>query len=282
MLNDRRFVSHDAVRAHDVNPHDLHTHELRGAGAGERARFRKIVSWNLLRRTGADVDGLVALVAREKPDLLLMQEATKDIAALQDRLGGDYAWAPLPGRIHGLAMWSPHPWPAPPSVITLPAGAVVHRVCQILDLGDFGVANVHLSHGQVLNRRQLRRIEQSLPARAAVIGDYNLVGPALLPGFRDVGPRIPTHAMADLVPLRIDRCLVRGLVCQGGTVLPRGASDHRPIVVHLATAPGAVQVPERDVRGMAGIVARLRHAAGREGRAGRGPRASGARPSSSA
>ena len=56
-----------------------------------------------------------------------------------------------------------------------------------LYLEEFAVANVHLSHGQVLNRRQLRVIAQVLPPRAAVLGDYNLLGPALLPGFRVEG-----------------------------------------------------------------------------------------------
>lgn len=248
---------------------------------------RKIISWNLLRRTGAAVDCLVALIEREQPDLLLMQEATKEIAALQARVGGEYAWTPMPGRIHGLAIWSRRPWDNPPSVVALPAGAMFDRICQVLDLGEFGIANVHLSHGQVLNRRQLRRIELSLPARAAVLGDYNLVGPALLPGFRDVGPRRPTHAMAELLPLRIDRCLVRGLVCHERAVLPRGASDHRPIVVHLAPAAsraaepialGAGADPFEDpaqarprlaaheragLRGMAAAVGRLRRATGR-------------------
>lgn len=269
-LNDRRYASQDPARFPDLHALD----------ALDRSHFRKIVSWNLLRRTGAKVDAIVALVERERPDLLLMQEATKDIAVIEERLGGVYAWAPLPGRIHGLAMWSPHPWASPPVIVALPSGAVVDRVCQILDFGEFGVANVHLSHGQVLNRRQLRRIEQSLPARAAVIGDYNLVGPALLPGFRDAGPRIPTHAMVDLVPLRIDRCLVRGLACLGRTVLPRGASDHRPIVVHLGPAPA--QVGERTVRGMAALVVRLRRATARARAAARAPRPSGGRPSSSA
>ncbi|MGE7414515.1 endonuclease/exonuclease/phosphatase family protein [Methylobacterium tarhaniae] len=208
---------------------------------------RKIISWNLLRRTGATVDALEALIAQEKPDLLLMQEATVDITELQARVGGHYAWAPLPRRIHGLAMWSPTPWATPPRVITLPSGALIDRVCQILDLGPFGVANVHLSHGQVLNRRQLRRIAQHLPVRAAVLGDYNIVGPALLPGFQDVGPRHPTHAMVDLVPLRLDRCLVRGLTCRGQAVLPRGASDHRPIVVHLEPGnPQGKRQPRRE------------------------------------
>src|SRR3954468_21499799 len=47
---------------------------LRQAARGH-APF-KIVSWNLLRRTGAAVDDVAALIAQEKPDLLLMQEAT--------------------------------------------------------------------------------------------------------------------------------------------------------------------------------------------------------------
>ena len=134
-------------------------------------------------------------------------------------------------------MWSPAPFQHAPVVRPLPPGSLIQRVCQIVDLGDFSVANVHLSHGQVLNRRQLRSIALLLPPRAAVLGDYNLVGPALLPGFRDVGPRQPTHVMGTLVPLRIDRCLVRGLVCQEARVLPRERSDHRPIVVRLGIGP---------------------------------------------
>ncbi|MCE4224455.1 endonuclease/exonuclease/phosphatase family protein [Methylobacterium sp. C25] len=230
---------------------------------------RKIVSWNLLRRTGAAVDCIVALVEREKPDLVLMQEATEGIAAITERLGGVFARAPLPGRIHGPAIWSRDPWDTPPEVVTLPAGIIVDRVCQVLKLGDFGVANVHLSHGQMMNRRQLRRIELHLPERAAVLGDYNIVGPALLPGFHDVGPRRPTHAMAGVAPLRLDRCLVRGLACHGHAVLPRGLSDHRPIVVHLA--PATEDAPQRRrIRDMAAAVARLRREGGRAMRGRRG------------
>lgn len=220
---------------------------------------KKIVSWNLLRRTGAAVDCLVTLIEQERPDLLLMQEATKEIAALTERVGGVYAWAQLPGRIHGPAMWSPVAWASPPEIVALPPGVLIDRVCQVLDCGDFGVANVHLSHGQVLNRRQLRRIEAHLPERAAVLGDYNIVGPALVPGFRDVGPRRPTHAMVNVLPLRLDRCLVRGLVCHERAVLPRGLSDHHPIVVRLSPAPGGAAAVGR-LRGMAEAVGRLRRA----------------------
>ena len=109
------------------------------------------------------------------------------------------------------------------------------RVSQLIDLGPFTVANVHLSHGQLLNRRQLRCVARMLPPRAAVLGDYNLVGPTMLRGFRDVGPREPTHDAGDVIPLRIDRCLIRGLICGNVHALHRSSSDHRPIVVRLAT-----------------------------------------------
>jgi endonuclease/exonuclease/phosphatase (EEP) superfamily protein YafD len=201
----------------------------------------KIISWNLLRLTGATVDEVARLTRRQRPDLLLMQEATLPMDELPRLLGGYYVRHPLPGRIHGLAAWSPHKLPAA-RVVPLPSGALFHRVGQIFDLGDFAVANVHLSHGQLLNRRQLRRIALSLPACAAVLGDYNLVGPTLLPGFRDVGPREPTHVMKDVVPLRIDRCLVRGLDCVAARALHKGASDHRPIVVHLEAAAASAAV----------------------------------------
>ena len=193
----------------------------------------KIISWNLLRLTGASLDDIARLIRRERPDLLLMQEATHFIDALPNLVGGHYVRNLLPGRIHGLATWSPQPFSVAPVVLKLQAGAMFKRVAQIVDLGGFAVANVHLSHGQILNRRQLRRIALSLPAHAAVLGDFNLVGPTLLPGFRDVGPRRHTHVAGDMVPLRIDRCMVRGMRCTGTTILPREASDHHPIVVSL-------------------------------------------------
>jgi endonuclease/exonuclease/phosphatase family metal-dependent hydrolase len=194
----------------------------------------KIVSWNLLRRIGASIDDVTHLIERERPDLMLMQEATREIDHLPNRIGGYYARSPLPGRIHGVACWSPTAFRNPPSVWPLQPGALIRRVCQVVDCGEFAVANVHLSHGQMLNRRQLRLIAERLPARGAVLGDYNLVGPALLRGFRDVGPREPTHRMADMVPIRLDRCLVRGLECHAAEILPHRPSDHHPIKVVLS------------------------------------------------
>ena len=232
------------------------------ADAAGAASTLKIVSWNLLRRVGASVDDVTRLIERETPDLMLMQEATHDFDALPSRLGGHYAWVPLPDRIHGLAMWSPSAWRDEPVVRPLPPGSLIRRVCQIVEIGAFGIANVHLSHGQRLNRRQLRTIAALLPERAAVLGDFNLVGPCLVPGFRDIGPRRHTHRMGDIVPVRLDRCLARGLVCQEARVLPRGSSDHRPITVRLvADVAASVDEPPRSRYRAAADAARRRAAA---------------------
>ncbi len=195
-----------------------------------------VLSWNLLHGQGADAHDIARLIRIFTPDVVLMQEATGAIDLLPELLGGAYARTPLPGRLHGVACWSPSAFALPPAALPLPSGTFVHRVCQIVRLADFSLANVHLSHGQMLNRRQLRVIAAALPACAAVLGDFNLVGPVLLPHFRDVGPRAATHWMGDMVPLRIDRCLVRGMVCEAAFRLPRVRSDHHPILVRLRPA----------------------------------------------
>jgi len=192
-----------------------------------------VISWNLLHRGGAELQEVAEMVRRHRPDLLLMQEATEVMAGLVALLGGSYAREPLPGRRHGLAMWLASPPARPPSFFALPAAAFVQRICQTVDLGGLTVANLHLSHGQMQNRRQLRFVAHLLPHTAAMMGDFNMLGPAMVPGFRDAGPRQRTHRMSNLVPLRLDRCLVRGLDCTHAEVLPAGGSDHHPILLHL-------------------------------------------------
>src|ERR1700722_12467575 len=88
----------------------------------------KLISWNLLRLTGASLDDIVRLIRREKPDLLLMQEATRENDGLPDRVGGQYQRNLLPGRVHGLAVWSPVPLPAVPVVLPLQGGAMFNLI----------------------------------------------------------------------------------------------------------------------------------------------------------
>lgn len=207
----------------------------------------KILSWNLLRRVGAEAKDVAELISREHPDLVLMQEATRDIEALPTLVGGHFHRVPWDRRIHGLAAWSRQHFPTP-NIFALPMsylpGRLPGRVSQIVQLGDVRFANVHLSHGQLLNRRQLARLAGALHGHpSAIIGDYNAVGPVVLAGFRDVGPREPTHFASSLVPFRLDRCLVHNLACLHARALDFGPSDHKPIVLELQLAHGATTGP---------------------------------------
>jgi endonuclease/exonuclease/phosphatase family metal-dependent hydrolase len=205
-------------------------------------RELRIISWNLLRRTGANTDDVGSLIEQYRPDLLLMQEAAWDLMDLPATAGGHVFHSPLQGRVYGLAVWSPVPL-TPPRVLPLPVstmpGRVPLRVAQMVTVAGISFANVHLSHGQFLNRWQLLYLARSLSGPTAIVGDYNAVGPIRVAGLKDVGPREPTHVAGRLVPFRLDRCMVRGLSCNGSQVLDRGASDHRPIMVRLCVATEA-------------------------------------------
>jgi endonuclease/exonuclease/phosphatase family metal-dependent hydrolase len=223
----------------------------------------KVISWNLLRLTGAGVKDVAALLERERPDVLLMQEVTQHLDVLTSLAGGHYNRLPWPGRVHGLAIWSRYNF-ATPQILPLPASALPgrwpRRRSQIVQVGDITFANVHLSHGQLLNRRQLLRIAAALKGKpSAIIGDYNAVGPSMIPGFADVGPREPTHFGGDVVPFRLDRCLAHGVHCLGSGTLDFGPSDHKPIVLELQIGAAAKHAPLQRARlGLAKIRAALR------------------------
>lgn len=205
----------------------------------------RIVSWNLLRRVGASVEDVARLVRNYHPDLLLLQEATQEIVELPSLVGGYFFHHPMQSRIYGLAAWSAFPFP-PSTTMRLPAsvlpGRVPPRLAQIVNFRGIMIANVHLSHGQFLNRFQLRHIMEQLEGPSAIIGDFNAVGPVGFQGFVDIGPRRRTHLAGNIVALRLDRCIARGLVCSASEVLDKGASDHHPMVLDMrvaqAYAPG--------------------------------------------
>lgn len=216
----------------------------------------RVVSWNLLRRVGARVEDVAALVRSKHPDLLLLQECTEDIVALPSLVGGHFFRHPMQSRIYGLAAWSPHPFPQT-SAIRLPAsilpGRVPPRLAQIISFHGITFANVHLSHGQFLNRFQLRHIIEQMEGPAAIIGDFNQVGPVGLPGFSDIGPRQRTHRAANIVALRLDRCIARGLVCRASEVLDKGPSDHHPMVLDMAVS-GALHQPSMEESALFGAL----------------------------
>ena len=202
----------------------------------------RILSWNLLKTRGATTDDIGRLIEQHNPDLVLMQEATAAIDQLPGLIGGHYAREPMPGRIHGPAAWSRQHFEA--LGITLPVAgrldlpvpifrAVFPRLALIVRLGQLQIATVHLDHGQRANRRQLRHLLAIHPQLDVVVGDFNALGATDLPGFTDAGPRVATHRAHGLLPLRLDRCLVRGLRCTASDALAYGRSDHRPILLDL-------------------------------------------------
>jgi endonuclease/exonuclease/phosphatase (EEP) superfamily protein YafD len=208
-----------------------------GRGIACRGVEVKVISWNLLHQTGAAAEDVAALIKQHQPDLMLLQEATKEIKTLSSLAGGHFFWMPLPDRVHGLAAWTKETIPAPRAVplpVSRLPGRLPMRIAQLVRFGEITFANVHLSHGQVLNRLQLTRIARRLEGPAAIIGDYNAFGPTILRDFRDVGPRGATHIQRNLVRFRLDRCLVRGLACTNARILKKGRSDHHPIILELS------------------------------------------------
>lgn len=195
----------------------------------------KVISWNLWHRGGALVGDLASLIEAEQPDLLLMQEAKRPLETLPQLVGGHFHWQEMQRRVYGLAFWSPHelgegysiPLPISPFPLRVPP-----RLAQILKLDGISIANVHLSHGQMLNRRQLKAVAEATHGPTVIIGDCNAVGPIALGGFAEVGPRDPTHKLKT----RLDRCLIRDLHCASARVLGRGPSDHHPIEVLVSRA----------------------------------------------
>ena len=196
----------------------------------------RLVSWNLLHTTGAAAEDVAAIIDTEQPDLVLMQEATTAIDNLPNILGGHLYHQQWPKKHHGLAVWAAEGLEATHSLrlprSSLPGG-LPRRISQLVKISGMTIANVHLSHGQVLNRAQLRKIATSVEGPLAIIGDYNALGPVVLKNFSDVGPRGATHQAQDLLPFRLDRCMVREIYCKNARSLDRGSSDHKPIAMTI-------------------------------------------------
>ncbi len=108
------------------------------------------------------------------------------------------------------------------------------------------VTGTHMSHLLQWSPIQYRRLRATLPrpdVAAALLGDMNLWGPAVvaqLPGWQRVvrGRTWPTWRPHS----QIDHILVnRAAVARGGGVAGPGGSDHRPVVATVAPVGPAAQ-----------------------------------------
>ena len=59
----------------------------------------RVLSWNLMRRVGARAEDVAGLVRLHRPDLVLLQEATEDLAQLPSLVGGAFL-PPWHGAAH--------------------------------------------------------------------------------------------------------------------------------------------------------------------------------------
>ena len=131
---------------------------------------------------------------------------------LPSLVGGHFFRHPMQKRIYGLAAWSPHPFPLT-SALRLPAsvlpGRVPPRIAQIVKFQGITFANVHLSHGQFLNRFQLHHIAYAVEGPAVIMGDFNAVGPIISAGISRRRPAQAYPRASNIVSLRLDRCITR-------------------------------------------------------------------------
>jgi endonuclease/exonuclease/phosphatase family metal-dependent hydrolase len=202
------------------------------------------------------LDQLVDVIARESPDVLLLQEVVRGwmideqhdaLGVLAERLGMQYVFGPNIGDLYGNAILSRFPMTdvrrvrfAPqPSLRHQPRGAIGVRI------GDVLVVTTHLDDipdSSAIRQEQVRTILREWDGEriAIIAGDMN-AAPADLEmsllaeaGFGDLGaPAGATTALSD-PPKRIDYIWATGLV--GGpprTVPALSASDHLPLVVNV-------------------------------------------------
>jgi len=170
----------------------------------------RVVSWNLLRRvvgSGGIESNVAKLVKSHHPDLLLLQECTEEIS--KPALAGGRAFFsshPMQARIYGLAAWSPHPFPQSnchPAALFHPAGtgaATAGRRSFPFMASPSPMCN--LSHGQFLKSLPAATHHGADEGPAAIIGDFNAVGPVGFQGFSD----IRAAQAQPIAPAKSSRC----------------------------------------------------------------------------
>ena len=61
-----------------------------------------------------------------------------------------------------------------------------------------------------------------------------------------------THRAGNIIGLRLDRCIARGLACLASEVLDKGPSDHHPMVLDMKVDPAFMTLPMEEL-GLIGV-----------------------------
>ena len=224
-----------------------------------RAMFR-LMTYNIHQGFNADhvpsLDALAEAIARESPDVLLLQEVVRGwmideqhdaLIVLSERLAMPYIFGPNVGDLYGNAVLSRYPiaevrrvhFASQPSLARQPRGALLVRI------GDVLVINTHLddvSDSSAVRQEQMRTILREWDGEklAILAGDMNAtpetIEIALIDqaGFGDLAESAGLTFPADNPSKRID--YVWGIGVTGSnahTVDAPNASDHRGLVVNV-------------------------------------------------
>lgn len=233
----------------------------------EPSRELRVMCWNLHHGVGVDnkldLERIAAVIREQKPDLVALQEVDNkcrrsqsvdqaaELAKLtglhgafgkaMDHDGGEYGQAILSRFPIGDTQVHPLPGDGEPR-IAFEAEVTV-------DGKELRMITVHLDHQQ--DPRRLKQAEALFKALEnhhepmILAGDFNDVPGSLVLGvfgepWKALAKKDPVLTCpAEKPAVEIDHLLVRGLDASGQvTVLPEPlASDHRPLVVTIKTAP---------------------------------------------
>lgn len=238
----------------------------------------RVTTWNLQGNHGLDRRFVVEHIARERPDVFVIQEVRRRQArSLADDLTMRCVWAwkhtSLPGRSEGLAILTPHSIGSWQSAVLTAAPPwswrrrILLRAHIVRGTDHLGVLNVHLSPHDADERRarEFARVNAELPGGAdrpqidLIVGDFNddpsVAAAAFDPSFgaHDIGAEGPATCWSPGVRAgRPPTYRVDGAVGVGRIVGVRAStptrdldrwaevSDHLPVTVEARRDLSAV------------------------------------------
>jgi endonuclease/exonuclease/phosphatase family metal-dependent hydrolase len=203
------------------------------------------------------LDAIVATIAQESPDVLVLQEVVRGwmideqhdvLSVLAQRLDMYYTFLPTIGDLYGNAILSRYPMEVTKRVAYAPGPTLRNqpRGALFVKIGDLLVVGTHLDHtsdGTFVRQDQVRTILRELANETTVVvaGDLNAEPGDIeirlfdQAGFQDLGQSAGPTTTGDDPAKRIDYVWGLGVVgAQAHTTAADNlSSDHRGLVVNI-------------------------------------------------
>jgi endonuclease/exonuclease/phosphatase family metal-dependent hydrolase len=203
------------------------------------------------------LDEIVATIAQESPDVLVLQEVVRGwmideqhdvLSVLAQRLEMYYTFLPTIGDLYGNAVLSRYPMEVTKRVAYAPGPTLRNqpRGALFVKIGDLLVVGTHLDHtsdGTFVRQDQVRTILREIGDAPAVVvvGDLNAEPGDIeirlfdQAGFQDLGQQAGPTTTGDEPAKRIDYVWGLGVVgAQAHTTAENNlSSDHRGLIVNI-------------------------------------------------